>query len=44
MFGKLIIWGNDTNGFWKKSIPCYQSEIDFHLAKIGDYEDYDFEF
>lgn len=44
MFGTLIVWGTDSNGFWKKRIKCYQSQINDKLAIVGNYEDYDFEF
>lgn len=44
MFGTLVVWGTDSDGFWKQRIPCYQSEVVRYLALVGDYDDYDFEF
>ncbi len=43
MFGTLYVWGTDGNGFWKKRIQCYQSEVHIYLANINNYEDYDFD-
>lgn len=44
MMGILYVWGNDENGFWKKSYDCYQKEVGDILSQIGSFEDYDFEF
>lgn len=44
MLGTLIVWGEDSEGFWKMRISCTQSEVSDKLAELSDYEDHDFEF
>lgn len=43
MEGQLLVWGYDSNGFWKRRIDCKHDEVHSLLATINGYDDYDFE-
>lgn len=44
MDGNLSVWGNDENGYWKRTIYCNADEIEEVLGSIENYEDYDFQY